>query len=508
MPVSTAPQTAGIVSLPAPVRAYLDRRLFHPQAVACLEMVDADRHWHGSLQRLGVGDMGWLDDLLVGLPADLDVCLPLVQSPEGVALEFHQIVFEGRRFLLLLASGEAYESLRQEQQQAHELALRNRQQDRMIRTLEMAAELLVQSERELQRASQAQELVISAIAHEFGTPLTALLGHLELLDQQALPESARLRLAAVRRGVGHLGTLVQGALDRNRLVRGDLRIVSTELPLAPLVADVVDLFGPQLADRDIPLAVAVPAVLRVRSDPLRLRQILINLVSNAIKYGAGGAGIKIIAEPFGMQVRLAVRDHGKGLSTLQQQKLFEPFERLQAQDVPGQGLGLWIVKELAQALEAGFGVRSPWDGQRGTEFWLLLPAAGVPTATEARPAQLAGNRALLVDDDDEVRELVAALLAAQGARVIALPGLGVEVAPDLAHNIDCALIDLELGSQGSGLQAIRALRQAGFNGRIVATSANDDQPVAARAVAAGATAFIGKPFDFEQLFGMLDGNVA
>ena len=506
--MNSAAQTAGIVVLPAPVRAYLDRRLFHPQAVACLEMVDAERRWYGSLQRLGVRDTAWLDHLLVGLPADLEVCLPLVQSPEGVALEFHQIVCEGRRFLLLLASGEAFESLRQEQQQAHELALRNRQQDQVIRTLERAAELLVQSERELKRASRAQELVISAIAHEFGTPLTALLGHLELLSQQVLPETARQRLAAVRRGVGHLTTLVQGALDRNRLVRGDLRVVPIELPLAPLIADVVDLFGPQLTDRDIPVTVTVPAGIHVRSDPLRLRQVLINLLSNAIKYGAGGAGIRIIAEPFDQQVRLAVRDHGSGLSAIQQQKLFEPYERLHVQGVPGHGLGLWIVKELAQALGVGFGVRSPWDGQRGAEFWLLLPAAGVPVTLSARAGQLAGYHALLVDDDDEVRELVAALLAAQGAQVIALPGLGAEAAHEMASHIDSALIDLELGAQGSGLQAIRALRQAGFNGRIVAASANDEQPVAARAVAAGATAFIGKPFDFEQLFGMLDGNVA
>lgn len=506
-----APATAAaVVALPAPVRDYLDRRLFHPQAVACLEIADGGRRWHGSLQRLGVRDSAWLDDLLVGLPTDLDLRLPLVQSPEGVALEFHQLVVGSRRFLVLLATGEAYETLRHEQQQAHELALRNRQQDQMIRTLEMAAELLVQSERELKRATQAQELVIGAISHEFGTPLTALLGHIELLDQQALPDAARLRLAAVRRGVGHLQTLVQGALDRNRLARGELRVSFTNLELAPLVADVADLFGPQLADRGIVLDLDTATGLRVRSDPLRLRQVLINLLSNAMKYGAGGARIAIVADVVDGRVRLAVRDHGKGLSAAQQEKLFQPYERLQAQHEPGQGLGLWIVRELAQALGAGLGVRSPWDGQEGTEFWLSLPMAPQVTMASAAPraGRLAAARVLLVDDDDEVRELVVALLSVQGAQVTAMPGLSPADAALMPDAVDCALIDLELGSHGSGLQVIRALRGAGFNGRIIATSANDEQPVAARAVAAGATAFIGKPFDFERLFGMLDGNVA
>lgn len=507
------PADPPVVPLPEPVRRFLDRRQLHPRVVACLELDGETRHWYGSLADLGVADPHWLDALLTGLPPDQDLSMPLVQSPEGVGLSFHQVCEGTRRFLLLQVVGEAWQALQEEQQRAHELALRTRRQDELIRSLEMASRVLLQSEQELKRASQAKELVLGALSHEFGTPLTALLGHLELLEREELPPVARQRVAAVRRGAGHLHTLVQGALDRTRLDRRELRIQTTDIALGALVADVVDLFGPQLSSRGITLQLKVAKGLGVHSDPLRLRQILINLLSNAVKYGGANGRIHIVAQALeeGRRVRLAVRDEGPGLEPAQQQKLFRPYARLKAETQPGHGLGLWIVQQLAHALSLTIGVRSPWDGQRGAEFWIELPAAVRSPASALRRERaggLGGRRILVIDDDDEVRELLSALLVRQGAEVQAVAGLEREAAQVWARSIDRVLVDLDLGTHGSGLDAIRALRQAGFNGRIVATSADGGQPVAARASAAGATAFIGKPFDFERLFRMLDGNVA
>lgn len=509
--------------LPDPVLSYLQSTLLHPDAVACVLVEGGERRWCGDPARLGLRDSEWLEAIRVGLPSDQSLCLPLVHSPEGVALQIHQIVAPPQIWLLLMTVTEGLEELSSEQQQAHEMTLRNRAQQKLIGTLEHAAQVLAESEAELKRAAQAQELFIRGIAHELGTPLTAVMGHVERLGARLDDEESRRMLTAVQRGVLHLNTLVQGALDRDRLSRGSLRVNPVRTALAPLLGEVADLLGPQASDKGLRLRLRCEP-LELMVDGLRLRQILINLLSNAIKYTSSGVITLSAGCSEHERVRIAVIDQGSGLTAEQQAQMFEPFERFHTGMASGHGLGLYITQQLAVAIGATLGVHSA-PGE-GSTFWIELPV-GRLQQVQVR----AQHRSwLLIDDDEEVRELLLLCLDGRGLRVCggaSLEQLQVDGLPLLRQSehksiatategnklsklgdYDGALVDLHLAQGRSGLDEIRRLRASGFDGRIVAMSADDDARSEESARAAGADAFIAKPFQLLQLFEVLDGNAA
>lgn len=510
-----------VETLPAAVYRYLQRRVFEEQPMACVRVDQRPWQWHGDPVRLGLTDLAILEDLRVGLPPDQELVLPLVHVPGGASVQVHQILAPPETWLLLLPPGAELDALTAEQQQAHELALRNRAQEQLIGTLEQAARVLAESEQELRRAATAQELFIRGVAHELGTPLTAVTGHLALLHGPLSAEAARRTLQAVQRGVDHLQTLLQGALDRDRLQRGRLRVQPGVVDLPQLLREVADLLEPQAEAKGLRLQVRCESM-QAWVDVLRLRQILINLLSNAIKYTERGQ-ITLSAGPVPEgRVRMAVIDQGSGLTAAQQARMFEPYERFHAGMAEGQGLGLYITQQLAEAIGARLGVHSVAGS--GSTFWLELPD-GLPYP---RVAGRVRRHWLLVDDDQEIRELLDLWLQSQDRTVRALasltelrlwlsgalearsgaPSTRVFTDVGMLERLDGALVDLQLGNGETGFEVLRHLRGLGWQGRLVAMSADDDGPTAEAAMAAGADAFVAKPFQFTRLLEVLDGNAA
>jgi len=417
------------------------------------------------------------------LELQVHVLPPWWRSPWGLAL------FAVIGLLLLLAAGAAYRR----------------------RVRRRSAWQLAEHKREVaEQASLAKTRFLATLGHEIRTPMTGVLGMTELL--QATPLDARQKgyADAIQRAGTHLLRLVNDALDLAKIEAGKLELQQVEFDLHALVGDVAALMGPVAGKRGLAfrdgIAAGVPRV--VRGDPLRLRQILLNLLGNAIKFTEAGY-VSLHAQPLAPQgLRLVVGDTGPGINAEQQARLFRRFEQADGAQTTarygGSGLGLAICQELAVAMGGRIAIESA-PGE-GTRFFVdlpgLQPVAGedghAPASAAAGHAQAGPLEILLVEDDATVAEVVAGLLRARGHRVThASHGLAAltEVA---GTAFDLAFLDLDLPGL-DGMALARQLRQRGVRTPLVALTARTDAEAESLARQAGFDHFLRKPVTGDML---------
>lgn len=226
-------------------------------------------------------------------------------------------------------------------------------------------------------ASQAKSDFLSRVSHEMRTPLNAVLGFAQLLQMADAPAADKVEAYAghIRNAGEHLLRLVNDLLDLQRTAQGGSRIELERVELAPLLEVVRQFLGLQAAAQEIVLHTRVAPELTARADPMRLKQVLLNLGSNAIKYNRAGGNVRFGAEatPDG-RVRVTVQDDGIGMTAEQLTHLFEPFQRLgqEKTNVPGSGLGLAISRGLVLEMGGTLDVQSQPRG--GTVVSLVLDA--------------------------------------------------------------------------------------------------------------------------------------
>ncbi len=350
---------------------------------------------------------------------------------------------------------------------------------------------------------------LSHIGHELRTPLTAVLGYAELLlEHEMNPAEREGALRAIKRGGTHLADLLGELLDHARLESGAVAIRESDVFIRDAIREVVELLRPRAADRGLRLDAECDASVpeAVRTDPLRLRQILVNLVSNAIKFTRAG-GVTIRASAPGA-LRLEVIDTGIGMSGEQVARLFRPF--VQADESTehrfgGTGLGLVISRELAEKLGGTIGVDSlPGRGSTfRVDLPLVTPAAGAtPTrAASARPApqpERLRGRVLLAEDGEDNRRLLATLLERAGLEVV--PARDGYEAADLSSSgrFDLLLIDLDLPGL-TGFDVASRARAAGVRAPVVALTANVAPDVRERCLAGSFDDYLTKPITRDAL---------
>jgi signal transduction histidine kinase len=250
-----------------------------------------------------------------------------------------------------------------------------------VSVLAEALQALREREHELGEAVQARDAFLSAASHELKTPLTALsLVVQTLLRRRAPAADPTPQLETIGRQVGRLSRLVEDLLDVSRISAGRLRLDVTDLDLAQVVAEVTERLDGERPPGGAPLELDLRGPVRGRWDRLRLEQIAVNLLTNALKYGEGSPVTVTVAQD-GDEAVLRVRDGGIGIPPAEQARIFERFERgSAARNYGGIGLGLWIVREIVGALGGTISVES--GAGEGTTFTVRLPAA--PGAAEAR----------------------------------------------------------------------------------------------------------------------------
>jgi ligand-binding sensor domain-containing protein/signal transduction histidine kinase/CheY-like chemotaxis protein len=367
---------------------------------------------------------------------------------------------------------------------------------------------LADHKRELaEQASDAKTRFLATLGHEVRTPMTGVLGMSELLLDTPLDDVQRGYTQSIQRAGTHLLRLVNDALDLARIEAGKLELQSVDFDLRALLADVVALLAPVARKRGLDFSDEMAAGLPhwVRGDPLRLRQILLNLLGNAIKFTEQGrVSLRVAALP-DQRVRLEICDTGPGINAEQQARLFQRFEQAEGARTTarygGSGLGLAICQELAAAMGGSISVES--TPGTGTRFIVELPfgTAVAPVSTPRRGSGEQNSAALtilLVEDDATVAEVIAGLLRARGHRVVhAVHGLAA-LTEATTQPFDIALLDLDLPGI-DGLVLARQLRQSGFAAPLLAITARADAEAEPQACAAGFDDFLRKPITGDML---------
>jgi PAS domain S-box-containing protein len=366
---------------------------------------------------------------------------------------------------------------------------------------------LIDALSEAERANKAKSQFLSSMSHELRTPLNAVLGFGQLLAQQPLPADQRHQVGEILRGGRHLLALINDLLDLGRIDAGELEVVCEAVDARAVIDECLGLMEPLAREHGITLEHRhrQGGALSVHADPRRLRQVLLNLLSNAIKYNQPQGMVFVEAEPVVGGVELRVHDTGPGLSEDAQQRLFRPFERLDAGRGPvdGTGIGLALSRDLVQAMGGQIGVVSATG--HGSTFWFRLqPAtAALPAAAEAAAAALpaagARRRALYIEDNPVNLMLMAAMLEDElDLETETDPLRGLERAQ--AAPPDLVLLDIQLPGI-DGYEVLRRLRADPRTQRlpVVAVSANAMRADVAAGQAAGFEAYLTKPVDLGHL---------
>ncbi|RVU46495.1 hybrid sensor histidine kinase/response regulator [Rubrivivax rivuli] len=379
--------------------------------------------------------------------------------------------------------------------------------------------------------SRAKSRFLARMSHELRTPLNAVLGFAQLLlAEEAGPEAGhdartqarRRRVEHIRSAGQHLLALINDVLDLSSLESGELRIALQPVALAPLVAQTLPMLGDLREQHGVQLHLGTLEG-SVLADATRLRQALLNLLTNAIKYNRRGGSVRIEAVARGRLRVLRVKDTGRGLDAEQLRHLFEPFNRLGRRNegpdaIEGSGIGLAIVKALLERMGGSVHVESEpgvgstfelhladgqWAPDQSPEEAELAP----PPAPAAAPAAASARATLLYIEDNPVNALIIRELLQRR------PDLHLHVAEDGARGLqqaaalvpDLVLLDMQLPDM-DGFEVLRRLRAQAALAQVpvIALSANAMPEDIERALAAGMSDYWTKPLDFTAFLASLE----
>jgi PAS domain S-box-containing protein len=383
-----------------------------------------------------------------------------------------------------------------------------------------ARDALRLAKQEAERANQAKSEFLSRMSHELRTPLNAILGFGQLLEMGDLDEQELDSVKEIGKGGKHLLELINEVLEISRIEAGRLAISLEPVSVHELVAETLSLIRPLAEQRRLTLRYEDGgcAGQYLRADLQRLKQILLNLLSNAVKYNVEGGSVRVSCGPGPEGTRrISVSDTGPGIPTEKLDDLFEPFERLGAEQAhpEGTGLGLALSQRLAEAMGGSIGVETA-PGQ-GSTFWIDLqraedPLSRVALAENQRPKPArrsnASRTALYIEDNLSNLKLIEGILS-QRPEVRLISTMHGRMGLDLAreHRPDVILLDLQLPDM-SGREILDSLKadSATRDIPVIVISADATKGQVRDLLAAGAVAYLTKPVDIERFLEVLDAH--
>ncbi|MBW3658575.1 MAG: response regulator [Actinobacteria bacterium] len=374
---------------------------------------------------------------------------------------------------------------------------------------------LARAKEEADSANRAKSDYLSRMSHELRTPMNTVLGFSQLLQLSELDPEDHENVGRILRAGRHLLDLIDDVLDVARIESGSMQISLEPVALAPVVAEAVELIQPQARERDI--TVSLPegcgSWAHAHADRQRLSQIVINFLSNAVKYNRPGGTIDVSCTDAGGRHRIAVSDTGYGIAEEDLERVFTPFDRLGADrgQVTGTGLGLALSRHLAEAMGSEVGCESTLG--EGSTFWVDLPPAPAPAEAGQPgddepaledPTELTGT-VLYIEDNPMNLELVRRVFASS-SKLELLEATSGEEGIELAveRRPDLVLLDLHLHG-ASGREVLRDLRgrEATRDLSIVVVSADATTTSTAELLDAGADGYLAKPFVLAELHGLV-----
>ena len=385
-------------------------------------------------------------------------------------------------------------------------------------------------------ANQAKSQFLANVSHELRTPLSAVLGYVELLRAKRLPAESDGWLRTIRNNGHHLDQLLSDLLDISRIEAGRFDLHVKPCELAELLAQLSSAFEPAAAERGLDLDIVTREWLpwRFEADPVRLRQVLSNLLANAVKYthkgevrlavecdvepddltGRDGAAATLaLAEsgPTSVTLVFSVTDTGPGIAPEDQERLFERFTRLETAG-GGFGLGLAITRQLVDLMGGAVTVESRIGV--GSVFTARIPVEGCRDwAQEERGYEKSGHillpalpalkgRVLIADDSTSLRDLCLQMLERWGLECESATN-GLEALEQATRRrFDAVLMDWQMPEM-DGLEATLQLRRRGVGSPIIALTASAMSGDREKCLAAGCDDYLTKPIDFKELHRLL-----
>ncbi|MBF0471914.1 MAG: 5'-nucleotidase C-terminal domain-containing protein, partial [Gammaproteobacteria bacterium] len=376
------------------------------------------------------------------------------------------------------------------------------------------------------KALRAKENFLAAMSHELRTPLTSILGFSEALEETRLGPNQHELLANITISGQALLSLINDILDMSKIEAGNFQIGNSPFELQTLLDGVIALFRIRARDEAVSLRLEIvgdppPPPLLTVSDPNRLRQVLINLVGNAMKFSKGGSVAVVVNyqtitttdEGKRITVHFAVRDTGIGISAEGQKRLFRPFAQADSSisgRFGGTGLGLYVSQQLIQLMGSTITVSSVEGEGSCFEFSLempLLPGEAAPSGEKRATIPALEGEVLIADDTSEIRRLLESFVRATGARCTLVENGEEAVERALGGDFDLVLMDMQMPVM-NGIDATAMLRQLGITIPIYALTANVMQSHRDQFSEAGCSGFLAKPIERSELYQRLAQHLA
>ncbi len=369
--------------------------------------------------------------------------------------------------------------------------------------------IMLHAKEQAERTSQFKDQFLSTMSHELRTPLNAVLGFSDLLADERygpLTEKQRRYINHIHTGGKHLLSLISDILDLSKIEAGRMELALESLSVQSAFAEVLSVMQPLADKKSQQLSANVEPGLAVRADSTRFKQVLMNLLGNAVKFTPNGGRIELAARPIGGGIRVEVRDNGPGIPPAEQQRIFEAFYRLResGKKSEGTGLGLAITQRLVELHGGQLGLDSQLG--QGSCFHFTLPTAPALRETLARKIEIATKstapaRVLVIEDDRITAQLIQSQLVSAGYQVTLCeePQRALEIAAQLQPS--AITLDIVMKPKNGWEVLVQLKRDPRTAGIPLIVVSIVDQP--SMGTLLGADEYLVKPVDKTTLLGAI-----